>query len=752
MYNQTLYNGLVNVIPFWSSNLIQMLGVGNEYNIVFNIILTELLKITTGTFNDYILLFITSVVVIVIIGYKFGFSPNINLWTKNIIILKGNETCNANGLTIEYCDKILAINNYLLNVKNIKNITYIDDINIIINDTKNYKLTPKIYLNINRTKNDSIVSGVLCVSYEFVSYNEDIEKFITHIVNEYKKDVDSQILLIGDETNKTISYPEPIHAINYYVNKNFDFPKLKCMKLTYNQSTQGTQEPTHNATDTEQTKTAKTKSTSNSSNDYSYTLDNIINFNLGKVYLTINRENQQVHYSIKSTQVNCKEWLDKIINEYNQNKNSKFTNKIVLTGQEEILITMTSFRNYYYSREMWVINWLLIEKLHYQHFQCVNGDNLNIMYKYVLEPLELYKIKDDLFLTIEKEKNDNGRYGKYDSKYNNSYSIIYTLYSNSYDLKNILEEYTKEFNLYKSSISSNNILYHFTYSGMKNDQLIFTSRILSESNTERELFETFDNIYNEHTEIFKRDIDKLKDLEYYKSHGLKRKKGYLFYGIPGCGKTSSVVAMALYDSRHIVEIPFSLLTTHQEFEKIMNLKAINNIEINNDNIILLFDEIDIGMEKIGSRTNNNDNNTINNKECSDPVESVVKAMMTYDTRTDDKNTTQQKLNLGTLLSKLDGIGNYNGLIIIGTTNYINKLDPALYRELRLTPIEFKQLRKSDCISLIQSYFGSNYDPKLNNILKDRYFTPTKLISLCQKYDNETVEYFFNNVLKNIIEE
>lgn len=82
MYNQTLYSGLVNVVPFWSSNLIQILGLGNEYNIAFNMILTELLKITTGTLNDNILLFITSVIVIVFVGYKFGFSPNINLWIK----------------------------------------------------------------------------------------------------------------------------------------------------------------------------------------------------------------------------------------------------------------------------------------------------------------------------------------------------------------------------------------------------------------------------------------------------------------------------------------------------------------------------------------------------------------------------------------------------------------------------------------------------------------------------------------------
>lgn len=389
---------------------------------------------------------------------------------------------------------------------------------------------------------------------------------------------------------------------------------------------------------------------------------------------------------------------------------------------------------------MWALNWVLIEKLNYQHFQCANGDNVNTLYKYILEPVELFKIREDLFLTIEKEKDENSRCGNSNNKYNNSFNISYILYSNSLNLKNVLEEYVAEFNLYKNNITSNKILYHFTYSGMENNQLIFNSRILSESNTDRELFETFDNIHNEHVETFKKDIDKLKDLEYYKSHGLKRKKGYLFHGVPGCGKTSSVVAMALYDSRHIVEIPFSLLSTHQEFEKIMNLKLINNIEINNNNIILLFDEIDIGMEKIGSRTNNSivtANNELNNI---DPVESVVKAIMSCEIDI-GKKTIDQKLNLGTLLSKLDGIG---------TTNYIDRLDPALYRELRLTPIKFDKLRKEDCIKLIQSYFGKNYDEKLNDMLIDRFFTPTKLIHLCQIYDNNTPEYFFNNVLKKIL--
>lgn len=741
MYNHTLYNGLINIVPFWSSNLIQIIGIGNEYNIAFNMILTELLKITTSTLNDTILLFITLVIAIIIVGHKFGFNFNINFWTKNIIIITGKEIYNKSDFTIEYCDKILALNNYLLNKKNIINITYIDDIHIAINNLKNLQLTSQISLNIYRTqtKDDTVTK----VSYELVSYTADIDKFINYIIKEYKKDLNTQIILIGSEDNKIISYPEPIHAINYFVNCNYKFPKLKCMKLTNEYDDNITK---INATTNEQHEDKnKDKNKDKKNINYSYTLDNIINFDLEKVFLTISRDNNRVIYFIKSTKVNCKEWLDEIINNYNQNKNSPFKNKLVLTGREEILFRETSFKNYYYSKEMWAINWLLINKLNYQNYECVNGDIKTLMYKYVLEPLELFKIQDDLFLTLKKEHRFDIFNRKIDKgTCNNSADIIFILYSNTLNIKKVLETYVNEFDIYRNNIGTNKILYHFTYSGMKNDKNIFNSNILSEENTDRELFETFDNIYSEHNEILKKDIDKLKDLQYYKSHGLKRKKGYLFHGIPGCGKTSSVIAMALYDSRHIIEIPFSLLTTHQEFETILNMKSINNIEINNNNVIFLFDEIDIGMEKISSRDSNKKNSQNNDV-------SIISALLTYENDTTLKDTTKQKINLGSLLSKLDGIGNYNGLIIIGTTNHIETLDPALYRELRLTPIEFKQLRKEDSIKLINSYFGSDYNLSYNEIIKDRYFTPTKLITLCQKYDDKTPEYFFNIVLKDIIE-
>jgi hypothetical protein len=114
MYNQTVFNGLTNVVPFWSTGLIQLFGLGNEYNVVFNMILNELLKITTGTLNDNLLIGLTLCIFIFIclICYKFGLIKSFELFNKNIIIISGKELNNSIETSILYCDKILAINHY----------------------------------------------------------------------------------------------------------------------------------------------------------------------------------------------------------------------------------------------------------------------------------------------------------------------------------------------------------------------------------------------------------------------------------------------------------------------------------------------------------------------------------------------------------------------------------------------------------------------------------------------------------------
>lgn len=724
MFNQTMYNGLVNIVPFWSSNLIQIYGLGNEYSMPLNLILTEILRSSSQNINDNIWIIIIIIVFIILTCLKFGLLTDISIWNKNVICIYGKELETQIGKTLVYCDKIESINNYLINNKNFNNITIVNNYNIMINNINDYKIKNNIYLTVTRVANDQQTK----VLYTLWSYKEDLNVFLNNLLSEHKYKNKNELVLIGNENDNLLNYPLPIIAINKWISENYNFPKLKCLKHG-KQLLETTNNTTNDTNDKEKTVNVENKNKNKETIEYSYTLDNISDFKLDDILLTIKRDNGFVFYCLKSTTTCCKEWVENKIEFYSQNK-SKFKNKLVLNGQECIYYTHNDYKKYYYSDYMWALNWYIIEILKYQNYECNNG-------KYIMEPIELFNIEDDIFLTIEKNSQPTALTR---TEKNLDIDVNYTLQSNIKNIKTTLNQILEKYNDYKKSIDKKHVIYHFIYNGMKNNELSFQQKLLSEKNTENELFETFDKIHNEHVETIKKDIDKLKDLEYYKRHGLKRKKGYLFHGLPGCGKTSMVVAMALYDERHIIEIPFSLITKHDEFDKLMNLKNINGTEINNNNIIIIFDEIDIGMEKITNREN---------KTTIDPntaiVESIGKLVDGCLTNPDDAIT---KINLGTLLSKLDGIGNYNGLIIVGTTNCINKLDPALYRELRLSPIEFKKLRKIDCQHIIESYFDQVVDTTLIDILKDNTLTPAKLITLCQTYDHMSVESFFKKILIN----
>ena len=64
-----------------------------------------------------------------------------------------------------------------------------------------------------------------------------------------------------------------------------------------------------------------------------------------------------------------------------------------------------------------------------------------------------------------------------------------------------------------------------------------------------------------------------------------------------------------------------------------------------------------------------------------------------------------------VLSKLDGLGNYNGLIIIATTNNIDKIHPVLCRDMRMNKIKFDYMNKKNLIKMCEKYFNI----KLNEI-------------------------------------
>lgn len=397
--------------------------------------------------------------------------------------------------------------------------------------------------------------------------------------------------------------------------------------------------------------------------------------------------------------------------------------ELEIIGWEFILNNLFSFE---YPHNMKAINYYVYSKGKSKNFRYFNNKRNGIYWSdLIVDTLEIdntpnyslnevfnIHLEDDIYLNLNIEEINNSDKNNQHSNSNSTltWKIIMKLKSYKYTPLQLQDFITKCILQYDNYTTNKNKdkTYHFIYQGKEKDGLKFSTKIISDfNNPELQNYETFDNIFHSNKDLIIRDIDKLKDIEYYKRTGLKRKKGYLFYGKPGTGKTSTVMAMSNYDKRHIIEVQLHRVKTNNEFEQILNLSTINGIKFNPDNVIIFFDEIDIGTKL--SR---------NIQESLQPIQSLENISLEGG-KVSSKSIKKEsdiiniesidKLNIGTLLSRLDGIGNYAGIIIIGATNDISCVDKALYRDGRLNLINFDNATSDDLKNIIEKY----YQIKLN---------------------------------------
>ena len=115
--------------------------------------------------------------------------------------------------------------------------------------------------------------------------------------------------------------------------------------------------------------------------------------------------------------------------------------------------------------------------------------------------------------------------------------------------------------------------------------------------------------------------------------------------------------------------------------------------------------------------------------------------MTHETNRFLKPDDSDKLNLGTVLSRIDGIGNYDGLIIIATTNCRDKLSPALYRHGRLDPIFYSYCRRVDIQHIIEEYYEIKLTQDQIDKLPDEVhkIAASSVIKYIEDYNNNLEE-------------
>ncbi|KAJ4834041.1 hypothetical protein Tsubulata_017198, partial [Turnera subulata] len=160
------------------------------------------------------------------------------------------------------------------------------------------------------------------------------------------------------------------------------------------------------------------------------------------------------------------------------------------------------------------------------------------------------------------------------------------------------------------------------------------------------------------------DLDRFVERkDFYRRIGKPWKRGYLLYGPPGTGKSSLVAAMANYLKFDIYDMELASLRSNSELRRLLSATS--------NRSILVIEDIDCSIQL-------------------------------QDRQIGDYDLGDNKLTLSGLLNFVDGLWSSYGdeMIFVFTTNYKDKLDPALLRPGRMdmhihmsycTPAGFKIL-------------------------------------------------------------
>ncbi|KAG4175384.1 hypothetical protein ERO13_A11G182200v2 [Gossypium hirsutum] len=198
---------------------------------------------------------------------------------------------------------------------------------------------------------------------------------------------------------------------------------------------------------------------------------------------------------------------------------------------------------------------------------------------------------------------------------------------------------------------------------------------------------------------------------YYKKVGKAWKRGYLLYGPPGTGKSSLVAAMANYLKFDIYDLGLTSVRSDAELRRTL-LSTTNRS-------ILLIEDIDCSSEVLERQMRNK------NKKLPDKT---------------------GQLTLSGILNCIDGLWSSCGdeRIIVFTTNYKDRIDPALLRPGRMDLHINMSYCTTDGFRLLASnYLGisSKHNPffaEIDSLLNSTEATPAEVAEELMKSDDPNI--------------
>merc|ERR1711970_1103951 len=320
-----------------------------------------------------------------------------------------------------------------------------------------------------------------------------------------------------------------------------------------------------------------------------------------------------------------------------------------------------------------------------------------------------------------------------------------TLYSetlNADELRGVLQGWVKE---YESRLNSDNEkhLKYFLYtpSGDVNDDYYDATSHYTEFKFESG--KSFSNVfYPERDDLVKRLDFFANNKAWYKKRGIPYTMGLMFYGEPGCGKTSTIKAIANHTQRNIVSIPLNKIKSAKELLNVFYNVTMNYKDIPLHQRLYVLEDIDAAdlknvvgerSDKEGDQNDEKESSREDNEESGIDMSifNMIKSSAVFDKKT-------SRLTLATLLEVMDGVMEMDGRMLIITTNYPEKLDKALIRPGRIDlKVKFGPMSSKNILEMFEHYFEIDVPSEFNtSLLPDLKWTPA-----------EVTQVFLNNMHK-----
>lgn len=211
---------------------------------------------------------------------------------------------------------------------------------------------------------------------------------------------------------------------------------------------------------------------------------------------------------------------------------------------------------------------------------------------------------------------------------------------------------------------------------------------------------TFDNVFFEqrqnvqdHTEFF------LKRKDWYDAKGIPHTLGFMFHGPPGCGKTSTIKAIANVGKRHIINIHLSEIKSKEQLTHLFFNDEINVLDNGKtERYTIPVSERMYVIEDIDAM-----GDIVLRRELKKPTKKEIK-MDEFGNITEEENP----IDLSFLLNLLDGTLESSGRIIAISTNFPERIDSALIRPGRIDMIvNFKKCSSAIIHEMVCSFYDIN---------------------------------------------